>query len=62
MLTNRLGHRVPSGSASPVQQYVHAGPGDQVVQPNGAPGRAHMLVGQPIPGAGATLPPGCSFH
>jgi len=46
----------------PVQQYVHTGAGEQVVQPHGAPGRVHVLVGQPIPGAEPTLPPGRSFH
>ena len=34
-----------------VQQYVHTGPRDEVVQPDAAPGRAHELIGQLITGA-----------
>ena len=38
-----------------VKQYVHAGAGEQLVQPDAAPPTAHELIGQPVPGAG---PPG----
>ena len=62
MLTNGLGRQGAERVCVPVQQYVHAGPGDQVVQPDTAPGRAHELVGQPSPARGPPLPPWCSLH
>ena len=44
------------------KQHVHAGPGEQFVQPEGAPGGRDGLVGQPVPGPGPTTRLRCSLH
>src|SRR5207344_1843625 len=45
-----------------VEQDVHAGPGEQLVQPDAPPVRADEPVRQPVPGAGAAGTARRSLH
>ena len=55
-------HQVLEPVRVAVEQDVHAGPGEQVVQPDVLSVRADQPVGQPVSGAGAAAPGRCPLH